>query len=190
MRYSATDRAYDSLLLSVIQTGSRTERRQAAERLAVRWTPRLLRTARRILGDGDQAQDAMQEAWIGICRGWNGLRDTDKFPGWAYGILHRKCTDRIRQNIRSRQRHTHLEPERIEAAQSKPPVPEITARTDIERAFAQLSPEHRITAIYFFSEGLTLREIADTLRIPLGTAKSRIFHARQSLKAALSGDDI
>ena len=38
-------------------------------------------------------------------------------------------------------------------------------------------------------EGLTLAEIAEVQAVPLGTAKTRLFHARRKLKAALSGDD-
>ena len=55
---------------------------------------------------------------------------------------------------------------------------------------AALPAEHRFAAHLFFIEGLTLAEIADAQGVPLGTAKSRLFHARRQLKAALSGDDL
>src|SRR5690606_29022104 len=77
---------------------------RAAERLAARWQPRLLRAARRMLGEPEEAREAVQEAWGGICRGWLRLSDPAMFPAWAYGILARKCADRIRRMSGERRR--------------------------------------------------------------------------------------
>jgi RNA polymerase sigma factor (sigma-70 family) len=57
------------------------------------------------------------------------------------------------------------------------------------RAMAALPPDQRLAAQLFFVEGLTLAEIAEVQQVPEDTAKSRLFHARRRLKAALSGDD-
>ena len=59
----------------------------------------------------------------------------------------------------------------------------------LREAFDALPHDQRLAAQLFFVEGLTLAEIAEVQDIPTGTAKSRIFHARQKLKAALTGDD-
>ncbi len=170
---------YDELLVTMIWSGDR----QAAQRLAARWQPRLLRTARRLLGDREQARSAVQESWLSIMRGIHSLRDPAKFAPWAFGILHRRCSDTIRSNQRGR---AHLSDDaEIEG---------ITESRDddgiaIRQAFALLSPDHRIAAQLFFVEGLTLAEIAEVAAVPTGTVKSRLFHARQHLKAALTGDD-
>ena len=58
--------------------------------------------------------------------------------------------------------------------------------TAITQAFARLSPDQRLAAHLHFVEGLTLHEIAEVQQIPEGTAKTRIFHARRKLKAALT----
>ncbi|GAB5457124.1 MAG: RNA polymerase sigma factor [Henriciella sp.] len=180
MAYSDTERVYDALLVALIQTGDK----RAGERLAARWQPRLLRTAHRLLHDKEQARDAVQEAWAGICRGWIGLSDPNKFPVWAYSILHRKCADRIRFEQKQRDREAPLvnAPEPVVAAQGE-------LKLAIGQALEALSPDHRSAAILYFSEGLTLPEIAAVTKVPLGTAKSRIFHARKQLKSILKGDD-
>lgn len=174
-----TDRVYDELLVTLVRSGDG----RAAERLAARWQPRLMRAARRMLGDAEEAREAVQEAWGGICRGWVTLSDPAMFPAWAYGILSRKCADRIRRASRERNRLTSSAdpPEAAEPASAP-------LRHAIAAALAQLSPEQRITAILYFSEGLTLAETAAATGVPVGTAKSRIFHARQQLKALLEGD--
>lgn len=173
-RYSETERIYDELLLTRVQAGDR----RAGERLAARWYPRLMRTARRLLRDEEQARVAVQDAWTGICRGWRSLNNPSRFPAWAYTILHRKCADRIRQNQRRRNWTG-------EGASEQVVAPAGEARLNIAQAFDGLSGDHRMAATLYFSEGLTVREIAAVTGVPSGTAKSRIFHARRQLKQAL-----
>jgi DNA-directed RNA polymerase specialized sigma24 family protein len=52
-----------------------------------------------------------------------------------------------------------------------------------------LSDEHRLAAVLYFGEGLTLNEIAAATGVPVGTAKSRIFNARKHLKSTLKGEN-
>ncbi|MEO0983235.1 MAG: sigma-70 family RNA polymerase sigma factor [Pseudomonadota bacterium] len=171
-------RVFDELLVTLARSGDR----RAGERLAARWRPRLLRTARRLLGDAEAAEDAVQEAWAGISAGWLTLSDPAKFPAWAFGVLRRKCADAIRKKSRERERFAPLNGEEIGAR-----APRAETLTALDQAFASLSHDHRIAAILFFGEGLSLAEIAHATDAPLGTVKSRLFHARQHLKAALEG---
>ena len=69
MALSDADRVYDALLVTLVRAGDA----RAAERLAARWQPRLLRAARRMLGDGEEAREAVQEAWGGIAV-WAGIQ--------------------------------------------------------------------------------------------------------------------
>lgn len=181
MRYSDTDRVYDELLLTRIQAGDQC----AGERLAARWHPRLMRTAYRLLRDEDQARAAVQETWSAICKGWRGLRNPSRFPAWAYTILRRKCADQIRTN----QRRRNMPAMAVDAADMSV-APRGEDKVRIDQAFDRLSDDHRMAALLYFGEGLTIREIAEATDTAVGTAKSRLFHARQQLKAALDDDNI
>lgn len=174
-----TERVYDELLVTLARSGDR----KAANRLAARWYPRLMRTALRLLRDRSEAEEAVQEAWAGICRGWPRLSDPAMFPGWAFGILRRKCVDRIRklQTDRSRAAPIDAAPEPSQAARGE-------LQVEIDQAMESLSPDHRLAAILYFGEGLSLSEIAAVADVPVGTVKSRIFHARQHLKSRLKGE--
>jgi len=176
LRYADSDRVFDELLVISVRTGDR----RAAERLAARWHPRLMRTAIRILGDRDQGQDATQETWAAISAGWVRLDDPRKFAGWAFAILHRKCTDIQRRLIKDRDGLNEMAlasgDARVEASDS---------RIAINNAFTGLKPEHRATAILFFAEGLSLIEVSHITGVPVGTVKSRLFNARQQLKTTL-----
>lgn len=174
---SELDRVHDELLVVLVQSGDR----RAGDRLAARWQPRLLRAARRILRSEDRALDAVQDAWTSIFRGVVRLNDPAAFPAWAFGILNRRCVDRIRGDGR-----------RLEDGEDMDQVAAAPAHEadglDITRALAALDHDHRAAAVLHFCEGLTLAETAAAMGVPLGTAKSRLFHARRRLKAALSGD--
>ena len=170
------DIVFDELLVTLVLGGDRA----AGERLSARWQPRLLRTARRLTGDGELAMLAAQDAWLAIWRGLPLLRDPARFGAWAFGILRRRCADAV--NRKARERGCGDEGEAAEPA--VPPGQE--EGVAIRQAFATLSPEHRLAAHLHFVEGLTLAEIAEVQEVPLGTAKSRLFHARRQLKAALT----
>ena len=174
-RYSESDRIFDELLLTRIQAGDRN----AADRLSARWQPRLMRTAKRLLGDEDQARTAVQETWTGICKGWRNLRDRSRFAPWCYRILHNKCADLIRVNQKKR------DFECAEAAEQLI-VSGAEEKVSLDQAFARLSINHRIAATLYFAAGLTAKEISEATQVPLGTVKTRIFHARKRLKNMLT----
>ena len=179
MAQREADRTYDELLVLLIREGDR----QAGERLAARWYPRLLRTARRLIGDADAAEEIVQDTWFAIVRGLPRLKDPSRFPAWSFSILRRTCVDVIRSNTRDRAQKANAAVMQATCTEARGET-----MTALDQAFAGLSPEHRLAAILYFGEGLRLAEIATATDVPLGTAKSRIFYARRQLKAALEGD--
>lgn len=166
----------DEWLVARVQSGDRA----AAGELAASWHPRLMRSARRYLGEDRGVEPCVQECWLAILRGIGGLRDPARFAPWAFGILRRKCVDQIRLAQRERGRDAEFEDRPVAARQEDAAA--------LRSALAALPPDQRFAAQLFYIEGLTLAEIAEAQDVPQGTAKSRLFHARRKLKAALSGD--
>jgi len=167
---------FDEMLVVMAQSGDRA----AGERLARRWYPRLARAARRYVGGTQEAESLAQDCWLAIARGLGSLRDPARFAPWAFGILRRKGADRVRSLVH---RRAYLD-EGAETEQATSPSQE--DRVAITQAFAALPADQRFAAHLFFVEGLTLGEIAEVCAIPIGTAKTRLFHARRKLKAALT----
>lgn len=174
-------RAFDEWLVLLAQSGDR----RAVERLAVRWGPRLLRTARRMTGEAEAARDAAQDAWAGILAGLPRLHDPAAFPAWAFGILRRKCADALRRRARARAREAPLEA----ASDAAAPQADGEGAADFKAALARLPVAQAEVVALFYGEGLTLAEIAAATGVPVGTAKSRLFHARAALKATLAGGE-
>lgn len=171
------DIVFDELLVMMAQSGDA----RAFERLHKRWHRRLARAALRYTGSQDAARDLSQDCWLGIWKGIGRLRDPRRFRAYAFGVLHRRGADYVRGAIKARERTTPQEPD------TEPSEPARQGESSvIAQAFTTLPPDQRLAAHLHFVEGLTLSEIAEAQSIPTGTAKSRLFHARRKLKAALS----
>jgi RNA polymerase sigma-70 factor (ECF subfamily) len=172
------DRIFDETLVLYAQEGQR----EALDRLACRWRPRHYAHARRLLGTGDKAADAVQDAWIGIIRGLWRLKDPTRFPAWSYAIVTRRCQDVLRHAARGRE--TLLD----ENVASDPPGDPLGAR-HLRDGLSSLPPSQRAAVALFYRDGLTVSEIAEALGIPVGTVKTRLFHARRTLRHYFGGDE-
>ncbi len=93
------EKALDGFLVASVRVADR----KAFELLVERWDPKLRAHARRLLGDQEQAREAVQDAWVEIVRGLNSLRDDAAFPAWAYRIVSRRCARLIAGAQRRRQ---------------------------------------------------------------------------------------
>lgn len=173
-----TERALDGYLIVLAQGGSR----EAFDRLARRWTPRLLRYATRVLGRPEAARDTVQETWIAVIRGLKRLEDASRFPAWIYSIAHRKCIDGIRFNQRHRRLIEGAVTESVVATEANQSRSNSNEDADLAMAISKLSREHREVVQLFYGEDLAIDDVASVLGVPAGTVKSRLHHARESLK--------
>ncbi len=149
--------------------------------LAKRWHPKLLRQAVRLTGEADGGADVAQEAWLAIVRSLRRLQDPGRFRAWAYRIVSRKATDWIRTRVRRRRLDEQVALE-ADDAQAEPPGDEVDR---VRQSLAGLPADRRALLAMYYVEGMTVGEISEALSIPRGTVKSRLFHARNRLRATL-----
>ncbi|MGP1273829.1 MAG: RNA polymerase sigma factor [Caulobacterales bacterium] len=176
-----SDHALDAYLCAAARAGDGKAMRQLAER----WYPLLTAHAWRLTGAHDQAQDAVQEAWVEIVRGLASLRDDRAFVAWAYRIVTRRCA----RLVRGRQSDRRLA-EAIEAEPREDAAPDIHDEGEVARlktALAALPPEQRAAVALFHLQGLSVAETAIALDVPAGTVKTRLMHARRKLRESLEG---
>ncbi|MDQ2674019.1 MAG: hypothetical protein M3Y40_05135, partial [Chloroflexota bacterium] len=69
-----------------------------------------------------------------------------------------------------------------------PELEDVVRRDQIERGFRRLSVEHRAVVVLHHYLDLPLADVAETLAIPIGTVRSRLFYAMRGLRAALNAD--
>lgn len=142
--------------------------------------------AYRILRDPHRAQDATQQALFGAWRDLPNLRDVNRFDAWLHRLVVHACYTEARGERRHAGRVRLLQmdlPTTPDVARS------VAARDDLNHAFRKLSPEQRAVVVLHHHLGYPLTEIAATLGIPVGTARSRLHYAVRQLRIALDAND-
>ena len=181
------DRTREQLLDEYLVASARTGDRKAFELLARRWGRKLLAHAWRLTGDVDQAREAAQDGWIEIVRGLGRLRDERAFPAWAFQIVSRRCARQIGRRRRDRALTAAVAIEPVIGPES-PEAADPGAAGRVRAALAALPQAQRATVALFYLEDLSVAEVAIALNVPAGTVKTRLMHARRSLRAVLEGD--
>ena len=145
---------------------------------------KLYAVATLILRDKTRAEDATQEALVAAWRDLSGLRDPDRFDAWLHRVLVRECyreAKRVRRRI-------EVEGQIRPLTESNDPSHQNAARDELERGFARLPIDQRTVLVLHHYAGYSFPEIAETLGIPVGTAKSRVHRATSAMRAALTAD--
>ena len=171
----------DRQLVELAQRGDE----DAFEALVRATGDRCVGIAYRILRDVDLAEDAVQSAYVSAWRDLKSLREPDRFEPWLHRTLTRACYEEARK---SRRFAANIRALPIESSYSPDDVLQVVDRDQLDRGIRRLSVEQRAVLVFHHYLGLTLPEIADRLDIPIGTAKSRLHHATNAMRAALDAD--
>ena len=145
---------------------------------------RLYAIAQRILRDVHRAEDAVQQTLVVAWREVPRLRDPDRFDAWLHRLVVRACYAELRERRSwdAAIRLLDIEPASSDGSMS------IADRDELERGFRRLPPEQRAILVLRHYLGLEPNEIAETLGIPVGTARSRLHYAHRAMRAALEAD--
>jgi RNA polymerase sigma-70 factor (ECF subfamily) len=143
---------------------------------------RLDAAARLILRDPELARDAVQD---GLLRAWRhlpGLRDPDRFDAWIRQLVVNSCLDLIR---RRRRRAFEVELMTLDVVGEVDLAADIIDRDQLDAALRRLDPEWRAIVVMHYFLGMPLPEIAGSLGIPLGTAKSRLHRSLGAMRTTI-----
>ena len=144
----------------------------------------LYRTAFRMCGDSDVAEDITQEAFVRAYRRLGQFRGEASLRTWLTSIVISSASTILRKGSWLHNRSTQLTENIAEAKQRGDP--ELAALLD--SAVAKLSPKLQVVFVMYDVEGYTHPEISSALGIPVGTSKARLHTARAKLRAALERD--
>lgn len=183
-------------LVDQLQVGSE----EAFSTLVHLYREPIFNIACRVLGDYTEASDAVQEIFIKIYRGIGQFRGQSSLKTWIYKIAMAECLNRNRWW----KRWKHYVPASLDEpvtygekpgarplefpASQPTPEDECAAReteTLVQSALNQLSFDFRMVVILRDIEGMSYEEIAEALKVSLGTVKSRLWRARLELKGQL-----
>lgn len=153
---------------------------RAFEELVIRYEALVRNIAFGVLRDHALAEDVAQETFLTVYRKADSFRAEGSVRSWLFRIAVRRALDELKK--RGRKAEIAL----VDGGHgANEPHPRLDAEWDVSRALASLAPEHRAAIVLKEVEGLSYREIADSLDWPLGTVATRIHRARLELKAKL-----
>jgi RNA polymerase sigma-70 factor (ECF subfamily) len=172
------DEAVDRDLVEMAQRGDR----EAFAILARSSADRLFAVAHRILRDVGRAEDAVQQTLVIAWRELPRLRDPERFDAWIHRSLVHVCYAEARDARRWSMT--------VQLLPADGPVIgdaslSIADRDQLERAFRHLSEEQRSILVFRHYLQLSTAEIAETLGIPEGTVRSRLYYAHRAMRAAI-----
>jgi RNA polymerase sigma factor (sigma-70 family) len=144
-----------------------------------------------------EAEDLMQEVWLKVVRYESSIKDVEHVKAWLTTICMNTFRDRYRKNTR-RSKHMMQQPEGLDIslldliASDDKATEEILEQQDVSallrHKISELDVIYRSTIVYFYVHQLSLVEIAETMKVSIGTVKSRLFRGKQRLKDLLLED--
>jgi len=160
----------DVELIAEAQTGHR----EAFAELINRHQGRAFAQALGQVGDPHEAEEIVQEALVRAWQHLGSLRDPDAFPGWLGSIVSRIATDHFRSR-----RHPKpfcnsgvITPTSLDEEESQ----------RLWEAVRDLQPDYRTAFLLVHLEGLSYRDVAEQLGVPVSTVEGRVYKAKQILR--------
>jgi RNA polymerase sigma factor (sigma-70 family) len=161
------------------------ERAERLTRALLAQLPGLRRYAAALAGNAADADDLVQDCIERALARQDTLREPESVGRWLKVILHNVYFSALRRRGAP---SVPIEDFAEDLALSVPPEDRDRIR-DLVRAMGALSTEHRQILLLISLEGMSYREIAETLDIPIGTVMSRLARARERLRSALDGHE-
>lgn len=143
--------------------------------------------------------DLVQEVFLKVWKGLPKLKTAKYFSTWLYRISWNVATDQRRKLARGKEKTSlnektwekeQLNTTKLTPAESAPDLMQLHYQDLVQRGLNNLSFEHRAVLVLHDLEDLPQKQVAEILNVPVGTVKSRLFHARNSLKKFLEQQGI
>ncbi|HEX8914999.1 MAG TPA: sigma-70 family RNA polymerase sigma factor [Humisphaera sp.] len=160
--------------------------------LVRRYSGELYALACSLVGNAADAEDVLQQAFVGALRGIGRFQGRSQLRTWLYSIVANQASKarrsrRVRQALSIDAGGTSAGGEGGSSGGGgmptvRSPAPAVDGRLDVDVMLDALSPEHREVIVLRELQNMTYDEIAAVLKVPRGTVESRLFRARRALK--------
>jgi RNA polymerase sigma factor (sigma-70 family) len=142
-----------------------------------------LKAAKVICFDTQNAEDVLQEALADVYKRWSKVREHDNPEAYLMRVMVSKHADMRRKWLRKQEeRETSWDlAENIRDISDQ--TDDVTQRLLVQAAMKSLSAIQRAVLVLIYEHGMVLREVAEVLQIPLGTAASHLARAKAAVAA-------
>lgn len=146
---------------------------------------KLMRYGRKFLAERRDIEDIVQDVFISAYRNIQSFDESQRFSPWIYRIAHNAFIDQLKKNTRNPfvlvDFDTFVSPGVYDDSMKKD-YDRKEMKQMINKGLGKLSPKYREALILYYSEDLSYKEIADVLRVPIGTVSARVKRAKDELK--------
>lgn len=161
-------------------------RRSVVEREMIALLPRLRRFALALTGAQDVADDLVQETCERAITRAAQFEEGTHLDRWMFSIMSSRFKNLLRsRKVRDSDDESALE--RVIDERESGRAERLQALSEVERALLGLPVDQRETLVLVSIEGLSYREAADAMDVPIGTVMSRVSRARLTLAGTLGG---
>lgn len=148
--------------------------------------PRLRRYARALTGQGDRADDLVQDTLERALEKWRFWQSARDLRPWLFSIMHNLHVDHYRRETRI----DYCDEEDLPELPQRADQADALELRDLDRALALLPLEQREVLLLVGLEELSYADVAKALGLPAGTVMSRLSRARSRLKSILAGERV
>lgn len=157
--------------------------------LVARYSDRCARCATRIVGNREDAEEAVQDAFVRAYEALGEYRERDRFYAWLFRILINQCRSVVARSARRELTFPDVEPDAPETFQPsalRTVDDSLADRDRLERALGQLAPEQREAVVLHLGEELTYQEMAAATGAGVSAMKMRVARGVARLRALLT----
>jgi RNA polymerase sigma-70 factor, ECF subfamily len=147
----------------------------------------LYRSASSLVGNSPEAEDLVQEVYLEAWKSFHRFEPGTNCRAWLFQILFHRLHHFRRRLIKASRFEAFAKPEEADSVTAEPAVPEEIRDEDILGAIEKVPLEFREVVLMADVEEFSYKEIAATLKIPLGTVMSRLSRGRKILRVELAG---
>ena len=183
----------DEELVQAFQAGDAS----VFDELLRRWDRKIQGAIYRLMGSEEEARDLCQETFLKAYRALPGFKREARFSSWLYQIAVNACRDRMRRKKKTRGLVSLDEMCETGAPLPAPEGPtalDLVEAGDLARAVAaavaSLPAEQREVIVLKEYQDLTFLEIADVLKLPISTVKTRLYRGLVQLRERLESQGI
>lgn len=141
-----------------------------------------------LCGSSFEAEDLYQDTWLQVMRNIDKYDRSRPFEPWLTRICVNLYRNQLRKWSRSPVQQTFVNSEAKDALLNNVPAREDEDFTDLYTAIDGLPEKLRLTVVLFYFYEMDVAAVSQTLRIPVGTVKSRLNRARNQLKEVLQNE--
>jgi len=170
----------------------------AFEQLHDALQPQIKRFVGRLIGYGQEVEDITQDTFISLYTNLCRIDPVENLRPYVFRIARNRCYDALRRQGRFEQVSLDDEPVEMRVSFAHVPyegIPEDTTHwlllhLEVQEAMDRLPELQRQTLILYCEEEMTYHEIAEVMNVSIGTVKSRLFHARATLRRLLKPETL